>query len=181
MFVWEYFRKIWWVLNLIGRLDQAMMSQHTSKKRKQPNAGSHADAPAKKSRKEEKSSKDKKGKARNTEFHVVKASLVLSIPPIFASNTRTGVEEMLDSMVMRSVLCWQPDRALNEFVNHARYTPALRGVVLSHSNLHFLTKTATIQADCPFLVCNVGFDATVWSPHVGMKLGTGPNIISNSI
>lgn len=154
---------------------------------KQPNPGSYADALVKKSRKEDKSSKekqkkkDKKGKARDTEFHVVKASLVLSIPPIFASNPRTGVEEMLDSMVMRSVLCWQPNRALNEFVNRARYIPALRGVVLSHSNLHFLTKAATIQADCPFLVCNIGFDATVWSPHVGMKLGTGPNIIPNSI
>lgn len=43
--------------------------------------------------------------------------------------------------------------------------------MLSHSNLNFLDNTATIQADCPFLVCKVMFDATVWIPHVGMKLG----------
>lgn len=50
------------------------------------------------------SSKDK-GKSRASdhpsEFRVVNASLVLSVPPVFASDLRTGVEEMLDSMVMR--------------------------------------------------------------------------------
>jgi DNA-directed RNA polymerase I subunit RPA43 len=35
------------------------------------------------------------------EFQVVKASLVLSVPPIFAANPRAGVEELLDSMIMR--------------------------------------------------------------------------------
>jgi len=53
-----------------------------------------------------------------------------------------------------------------------RYIPAFEGVVLAHSNLHFLDHKATIKADCPYAVCNVGFDATVWSPHIGMKLGT---------
>jgi len=52
-----------------------------------------------------------------------------------------------------------------------RYIHALRGVVLSHSYLSFTDNRATIKADCPFLVCDVGFDATVWSPRVGMKLG----------
>ncbi|KAF9461308.1 hypothetical protein BDZ94DRAFT_1310738 [Collybia nuda] len=139
-----------------------MISQHTSKKRKQPNLDIHVEAPVRKSRKMEKPAKDKrdkKGKARDTEFHVVRASLMLSIPPMFASNPRVGVEEMLDSMIMR-------------------YIPALRGVVLSHSNLLFLTKSAAIQADCPFLVCNVGFDATLWSPHVGMKLVGRVNLCS---
>jgi DNA-directed RNA polymerase I subunit RPA43 len=37
------------------------------------------------------------------EFTVVGASLVVSIPPVFASNPRAGVEEMLDSMVMRYI------------------------------------------------------------------------------
>ncbi|KAF7298268.1 BTB domain-containing protein [Mycena chlorophos] len=77
--------------------------------------------------------------------------MVLSVPPVFASNPRDGAHEMLDSMLMR-------------------YIPALRGVVLAHSNLTFLKPTASITADCPFLVCHVQFDATVWSPHVGMKL-----------
>ncbi|KAK0461354.1 uncharacterized protein EV420DRAFT_1669455 [Desarmillaria tabescens] len=89
--------------------------------------------------------KDKKGKGRESDFHVVQASLVLSIPPKFADNPKSGVNEMLDSMVMR-------------------YIPGLQGVVLSHSNLTFLDEMASIKADCPFLVCRVTFDATVWSP-----------------
>ncbi|KAG6896431.1 hypothetical protein C0992_008308 [Termitomyces sp. T32_za158] len=108
----------------------------------------------KKSRKEKGAIKDKKekGKARDsTEFYVVRTSLVVSIAPTFAGNPRAGIEEILDSMVMR-------------------YIPALRGVVLSHSNLSFLSKTATVQGDCPFLVCPIEFDATIWSPRVGMKL-----------
>ena len=52
-----------------------------------------------------------------------------------------------------------------------RYIPALQGVVLAHDRLEFLGKTATVKADCPFANCRVAFDATVWSPQVGMKLG----------
>lgn len=51
-----------------------------------------------------KSPKDK-GKSRAldlpSEFRAINASLVLSIPPVFASDLRAGVEEMLDSMIMR--------------------------------------------------------------------------------
>ncbi|KIK67064.1 hypothetical protein GYMLUDRAFT_37104 [Collybiopsis luxurians FD-317 M1] len=92
-----------------------------------------------------------KGKAKESAFQIVQTSLVLSISPVFASNPRAGVEEMLDSMIMR-------------------YIPALDGVVLSHSNLSFQEDTAAIQADCPFLVCKILFDVTVWRPTVGMKL-----------
>ncbi|KAG6862220.1 hypothetical protein C0995_002151 [Termitomyces sp. Mi166 len=128
--------------------------------------------PSKKSKKEKRERKDKqdKGKARDsTEFHVARTSLVVSIPPTFAGNPRAGVEEILDSMVMRRVyyISWYLTTIT---VSLARYLPALRGVVLSHSNLRFLSKTATIQADCPFLVCPIEFDATIWSPRVGMKL-----------
>ena len=35
------------------------------------------------------------------EFHAVRASLVLPLPPTFVSNPKAGVQEMLDSMVMR--------------------------------------------------------------------------------
>ncbi|KAF8906583.1 hypothetical protein CPB84DRAFT_1770153 [Gymnopilus junonius] len=84
-------------------------------------------------------------------FQIVNASLVLSVPPVFAANPRAGVEEMLDSMIMR-------------------YIPSLQGVVLSHENITFLDKAASIQCDCPFLVCTVAFDATVWSPRVGLNL-----------
>ncbi|KAJ7188353.1 hypothetical protein C8R46DRAFT_1054528 [Mycena filopes] len=45
-----------------------------------------------------------KGKARETDaeaqFRTVQASLVVSVPPMFASNPHAGVQEMLDSMVM---------------------------------------------------------------------------------
>ncbi|KAF7361980.1 DNA-directed RNA polymerase I subunit rpa43 [Mycena venus] len=111
----------------------------------------------------EKTKTKDKGKARESdaeaEFQTVTASLVVSVPPIFASNPHAGVHEMLDSMIMR-------------------YIPALRGVVLAHSNLSFLKQTATITADCPFLVCNIQFDATVWSPHVRMKLVGKINLCS---
>ena len=36
-----------------------------------------------------------------SEFRIVNASLVLSVPPVFAANPLAGVQEMLDSMVMR--------------------------------------------------------------------------------
>lgn len=52
-----------------------------------------------------------------------------------------------------------------------RYIPALQGVVLAHDNLKVLAATATIKGDCPFANCQIAFDATVWSPQIGMKLG----------
>ena len=42
----------------------------------------------------------RKGK-ENDEFCSVKASIVLSVPPVFANRLRYGVEEMLDTMIMR--------------------------------------------------------------------------------
>jgi DNA-directed RNA polymerase I subunit RPA43 len=44
--------------------------------------------------------KARKGK-ENDEFGSVKASIVLSVPPVFANRLRHGVEEMLDTMIMR--------------------------------------------------------------------------------
>lgn len=40
----------------------------------------------------------------DNQFQVATTSLVLSVPPIFAGNPRGGVEEMLDSMIMRYLL-----------------------------------------------------------------------------
>lgn len=70
--------------------------------------------PSKKHKKEkEKKSKGKaegkkkdkgKSKAHESEFKLVHASLVVSIAPVFAGDPRAGVEEMLDSMIMRCVL-----------------------------------------------------------------------------
>ncbi|KAK2467765.1 hypothetical protein APHAL10511_000060 [Amanita phalloides] len=93
------------------------------------------------------------------EFHIVKASLVLPVSPVFSNDPRAGVEEMLDSMVMR-------------------YIRVLRGILISHSNTSFLSKTASILDDCPYLVCKVNFDATVWSPQIGMSLVGKVNLCS---
>lgn len=38
---------------------------------------------------------------QDSEFHVVSAAATLAVPPVFSANPRAGVEEMLDSMVMR--------------------------------------------------------------------------------
>lgn len=43
------------------------------------------------------------------QFQIVNASLLLSIPPVFAANPRAGAEEMLDSMVMRYFSLYLPD------------------------------------------------------------------------
>ncbi|KIP11647.1 hypothetical protein PHLGIDRAFT_83323, partial [Phlebiopsis gigantea 11061_1 CR5-6] len=66
---------------------------------------------------------------------------------------------MLDSMLMR-------------------YIPVLEGVVLAHDNLRFLAPQATVKADCPFANCRVNFEATVWSPYVGMRLVGKVNLCS---
>ena len=105
----------------------------------------------------------------DNQFQVATASLVLSVAPIFAGNPRGGVEEILDSMIMRYLHSTLHSKL---FSNSVRYVPALQGVVLSHSNLRFLNNTATIRGDSPFLTCTVVFDATVWSPRVGIKLCT---------
>ncbi|KAI0028787.1 hypothetical protein K488DRAFT_31326, partial [Vararia minispora EC-137] len=85
------------------------------------------------------------------EFQNVHSSVVLTIPPVFAHNCISGAEEMLDSMVMK-------------------YQPALGGVVLAHTNTRFLNYAGHIKAESPFATWDVGFDATVWRPEIGMKL-----------
>ncbi|KAK0212929.1 hypothetical protein DFS33DRAFT_1464601 [Desarmillaria ectypa] len=138
-----------------------MLPSTISQKKRKNTSPAPGEIPVKKAKRDNDHSKkkDKKGKGRESDFHVVQASLVLSIPPKFADNPKSGVNEMLDSMVMR-------------------YIPGLQGVVLSHSNLTFLDEMASIKADCPFLVCRVTFDATVWSPHVGMRLEGRINLCS---
>ncbi|KAI0355602.1 hypothetical protein OH77DRAFT_1424543 [Trametes cingulata] len=153
------------------------VEEHRSKKRKHAAAADAGAATAEPSTKRSKKDKDAKrlakdklrasaaaadkGKARATDdaFRVVRAALTVTVPPVFATDLRGGVEEMLDSMLMR-------------------YIPALQGVVLAHDRLEFLDKVATIKADCPFAVCKVAFDATVWSPQVGMKLAGKINLCS---
>ena len=82
-------------------------SSHKTKKRKQVVEANGGPSP-KRSKKDalvNDAQKKDKGKARadNEEFRVLDATMSLSIPPVFANNLRTGAEEMLDSMVMRSV------------------------------------------------------------------------------
>jgi hypothetical protein len=63
-------------------------------------------------------------------------------------------------------------------MNNFRYVPALQGILLAHDNLHFMSSSATIKGDCPFANCTVSFDATVWSPRIGMKLGAIMQLLS---
>ncbi|KAG2154387.1 uncharacterized protein EDB93DRAFT_1223198 [Suillus bovinus] len=130
------------------------ISSLASGDKKRKHRASDADHGAPRKKKKEKLRQDTgtlRAEPSTSEFRVTKATITLSVPPVFASNLRTGVEEMLDSMIMR-------------------YIPSLCGVLLAHSNIHFLSPTASINADCPFAICNVAFDATVWSPSIAMKL-----------
>ena len=108
-----------------------------------------------------------KGK-ENDEFCSVKASIVLSVPPVFANRLRHGVEEMLDTMIMKCAHTHH--RTHNFFFQSRRYEPTLNGVVLAHSDVHFLDRVARLQADSPFTICHIGFDALIWKPTCGMKL-----------
>jgi DNA-directed RNA polymerase I subunit RPA43 len=121
---------------------------------------------------QEEQKKDKgKSRAADGEFTNVNSTLVVSIAPVFANDPRVGVEEMLDSMVMRCVDTINTSHS--EIQDHSlyRYIPAFRGVVLAYSNMFFLDNNGLVKGDCPYINCSVGFDATVWSPQVGMKLG----------
>jgi len=51
-----------------------------------------------------------------------------------------------------------------------RYQPTLGGVVLAHSDLRFLNSAGRIKADSPYAIFDVGFDATIWRPEIGMQI-----------
>jgi DNA-directed RNA polymerase I subunit RPA43 len=109
------------------------MSQSLKRKRKQDSTVD-ASLSKKKSRKEgqfngDKKKKDKgKVKAKSEEFTVISASLVVSIPPVFATNPRAGAEEMLDSMIMR---CVSVNCDLNVCIHRISSDISLPSVVLS--------------------------------------------------
>ena len=105
-----------------------------------------------------------------SEFGVINATTVLSIPPVFSGDLRVGVEEMLDSMIMRYVAYSSHCERQGPY-RASSYIPSLQGVLLAHSNIRFLSNSAMIRGDCPFTICRVGFEATVWCPRVSMKLG----------
>ncbi|KAL4074071.1 hypothetical protein J3A83DRAFT_2666260 [Scleroderma citrinum] len=128
-----------------------------SKSKKRKHAESVDSSPKTKKKRHDKSRVSESGLP--SEFCIINATTVLSIPPVFSIDLRAGVEELLDSMIMR-------------------YIPSLRGVLLAHSNIRFLSDTAMIRGDCPFGICSVGFDATVWCPRVTMKLIGKVNLCS---
>ncbi|KAI5120336.1 hypothetical protein M0805_009412 [Coniferiporia weirii] len=130
----------------------------SSKKRKHVEVNvNDAGAVHKKAKKDGK--EHKKKATKDGQFQVVSASVVVSIPPRFAMDPMAGAREMLDSLIMR-------------------YVPALKGVMLCHTDVRFLSEVAIIKQECPFLNCIVGFDATVWSPQIGMKLSGKINLYS---
>lgn len=90
------------------------VAEHRSKKRKHAAAADATGAVAEPSTKRSKKDKDAKravkekakldkGKSRATDdaFRVVRGTLSVAVPPVFAADLRGGVEEMLDSMLMR--------------------------------------------------------------------------------
>ncbi|KAL5528546.1 hypothetical protein ACEPAF_7682 [Sanghuangporus sanghuang] len=130
------------------------------KKRKHAEAAESASiSPLKKAKKVGKEKKSKGKWKGDGEFQVVGASVVVSIPPRFSLDPLSGVHEMLDSLVMK-------------------YVPALEGVMLCHSNTQFVSDRVLLKNECPFSVCTVYFDATVWSPQIGMKLRGKINLCS---
>lgn len=52
-------------------------------------------------KKKKKSKKHHKDDVSNQEFVRVKASMTISLPPIFVQDPTEGIEEMLDSMILR--------------------------------------------------------------------------------
>jgi hypothetical protein len=73
---------------------------HTKRKHRASDAD--PDAPRKKKKEKLKQDTGKpRTKPSTSEFRVTKATITLSIPPVFASHLRAGAEEMLDSMIMR--------------------------------------------------------------------------------
>ncbi|KAL7417743.1 hypothetical protein BDY24DRAFT_438059 [Mrakia frigida] len=95
------------------------------------------------------------GSASASPFTHITTTMRVSVPPYFSGSQggglRGGVEELLDSMVMR-------------------YIPTLSGVLLSHSNHTFPSDSANILNDCPFAITDVSFDAIIWAPQVGQTL-----------
>jgi len=65
-------------------------------------------------REEEKKKRKDKGRACEGEFRAVRASVHLSIPPVFTGRAREGAEEMLDSMIMRCAAVFLPSVRLQE-------------------------------------------------------------------
>jgi hypothetical protein len=69
----------------------------------------------------------------DSQFQVATTSLVLSVPPIFAGNPRGGVEEILDSMIMR-----YPHSSLP---SPQSYLPTLLDTFQRCKELYFLIQT----------------------------------------
>ena len=101
-------RQVWKFLKNV-HVTTFLLRMSTASKKRKPAAAHPDPQPTKKAKitvkNGEKSKTKDKGKARESdaeaEFQTVTASLVVSVPPIFASNPHAGVQEMLDSMIMR--------------------------------------------------------------------------------
>jgi DNA-directed RNA polymerase I subunit RPA43 len=81
----------------------APSSPHPPSKRKHKTGDTKNAQPSKKLKKTEAVKSNDKGKGRDREFQLVTSSMVVSVPPVFAGNPRAGVEEMLDSLIMRYI------------------------------------------------------------------------------
>ncbi|KAG8808035.1 hypothetical protein FRC19_006162, partial [Serendipita sp. 401] len=137
-------------------------------KRKQRPELEEAGQPSAKKAKKAKTRESRKGHSTTVvsetgkeEFSNVNAQMTITIPPLYSGpgRPRQAALEMLDSMIMR-------------------YVPSMGGVILAHSNLQFLSTTATFLVDSPFTKAEISFIALVWSPTVGSKLRGSISICS---
>jgi hypothetical protein len=71
------------------------------KKRKHRASDADPNAPRKKKEKLKQNTGKLHPEPSTSEFRVTKSTITLSVAPVFAGNLRAGVEEMLDSMIMR--------------------------------------------------------------------------------
>ncbi|GAO48868.1 hypothetical protein SAICODRAFT_30082 [Saitoella complicata NRRL Y-17804] len=84
-------------------------------------------------------------------YHFVTLEVHVSLPPLYTANPTLGVRDHFDSMIMS-------------------YVPAARGVILAHSNLQFLDRSAKVMYDSPFACVWARARFLVWKPERGGKL-----------
>lgn len=85
-------------------------------------------------------------------FYNVRARLYVNIAPIYIKDARKGVAKLhLDPLLMN-------------------YSPMLRGVVVSHSNMEFEQQEAKVMYDSPYSYVWISAEFLVWRPKEGQQV-----------
>ncbi|ORX88846.1 hypothetical protein K493DRAFT_319163 [Basidiobolus meristosporus CBS 931.73] len=77
--------------------------------------------------------------------------MYITLPPCFCNNPLQGINEQLNSFLMR-------------------YVPQVDGIVLAHSDLQILEKTGRIMYDSPYSHFWITVNLLIWKPKKGIKL-----------